>query len=67
MPEITEESQKRIEEFITAYGKIVEEYKCDFVSFPQFVPDGAGAFKVVIHQQPVDTTNMPQKSPFEAK
>lgn len=66
MPEPSEEVKKRIEEFLQAYGKLVEEYKIDFVNYPQWIPDGEGGWKMIMQTQPMDTTNLPQKSPFVA-
>lgn len=61
------EAQERITKFVEAYGKLTKKFNCDFVAYPVFVPDGHGAFKVVLQQSPVDTTNQPVKSPFIAK
>ncbi len=61
------ELQKRAEVFVKEYGDLVEKHKIDFVNFPMFVPDGQGGFRIVIQNQPVDTTGQPVKSPFMVK
>lgn len=66
MSETKPEAKERIEAFIKDYGELVEKHKVDFVMFPMFVPDGNNGFRVVIQQQPVDTEQMAQKSPFVA-
>lgn len=58
------EAQKRIADFIDAYGALVKEHGIDFASYPMFVPDGQGGFKIVVQNQPVDIANQPVKSPF---
>lgn len=60
----TEELQARTKDFIERYGKLVEETKMDFASYPTFVPDGQGGFRVVIQSVPMDVTNRPEPSPF---
>lgn len=62
-----EDFEKRKKDFIERYGLLVEECKCDFFAFPVYVPDnsaGDATFKTVLQQQVVDTSKMPQKSPF---
>lgn len=59
-----EELQKRIEDFVKEYGELTEKHQIDFVNYPMFVPDGQNGFKVVVQNQPVDTKNLPKKSPF---
>jgi hypothetical protein len=62
-----EATQKKLQAFLDDYKKLVDQHKCDFVNYPQFVPDGAGGWKVVVQTQPVDTSQMPQPSPFQDK
>lgn len=64
MPEMTEEQKAKLETFLKEYKELVDKHQCDFVAYPVFVPDGQGGFKVVVQQSPVDTSNLPQKSPF---
>ena len=61
-----DEVQVRGEAFLEDYKKLLDKHDYDFVSFPQFIPDGQGGFKVVVQTVPVDTKNQPKKSPFVA-
>ncbi len=66
--EIKQDEQKtRFTAFMKEYGELVDKHKTDFASYPVFVPDGQGGFKIVIQSTPVDITKHPQKSPFMAK
>lgn len=58
-------TQERIGKFLEAYGALVKEHGVDFASYPVFVPDGQGGFKVIVQNTPVDIKNQPQKSPAE--
>lgn len=51
------ENQKEIDAFIADYKVLTEKHKKDFVNYPMFVPDGQGAFKLVVQTQVVDLTN----------
>lgn len=62
--EPNQETKDRIDAFMKAYGELTQQFKVDFVSYPMFVPDGQGAFKVVLQNQAVDTSQSPIKSPF---
>ena len=55
-------TEERVQDFIERYGKLVEECKVDWANYPVYVPDGQGAFKVVIQSTAVDMTNVPVKS-----
>lgn len=59
-------TQERIQDFLTKYSELVKETNIDFASYPVFVPDGQGGFKVVVQNTPVDISNQPKKSPFMA-
>lgn len=59
-----EDSQKRIEEFKTKYGALVDEFKCDFAQYPVWIPDGKGAFQTILQNTIVDISQQPVKSPF---
>lgn len=61
---IKDPTQERKEAFLAAYGELVKEHNIDFASYPVFVPDGQGGFKVVVQNTPVDIKNQPTKSPF---
>lgn len=56
--------QERANEFVKEYGELVKKHGVDFASYPVFVPDGQGGFKVVVQNTPVDIRNQPKKSPF---
>ncbi len=62
-----EDINNRVNEFLKAYGELVTLHKIDFATYPVFMPDGNGAFKVTIQNTPVDISNSPVKSPFVAK
>lgn len=72
MPEgtMTEEQKNeqndRLNAFVTEYGELVQKHKVDFATYPVFVPDGAGGFKVVVQNTPIDISKQPTKSPFVA-
>lgn len=59
-----EELNLRVQSFIKEYGELVTKHKIDFATYPVFVPDGSGGFKVTVQNTPVDMTNQPMKSPF---
>lgn len=46
--------EERIKKFTEEYGKLVKEYEVDYATYPVFVPDGQGGFKVVVQASPVD-------------
>jgi hypothetical protein len=61
----TPDAKERIGKFVEAYGALVKEHGIDFASYPVFVPDGKGSFKIIIQSQPVDIANQGVKSPEE--
>lgn len=61
-----QEQNDRVNGFIKDYGELVKKYKVDFASYPMFVPDGQGAFKILCQSTPVDISKMPVKSNFVA-
>ncbi len=67
-PKINDQTvlQERINTFVKEYGELVALHKIDFATYPVYVPDGNGGFKVVVQNTPVDITNQPTKSPFVA-
>lgn len=62
-----EDVKKRGDEFFKRYKELVDEVGIDFASYPVFVPDGQGGFKIVVQNTPVDTRNRPVKSDFVVK
>lgn len=59
--------EDRAKDFVKEYGELVAKHNMDFATYPMFVPDGSGGFKVTIQNTPVDITNQPKKSPFVAQ
>lgn len=62
-----EELNERVNTFIKEYGQLVLKHKIDFASYPMFMPDGQGGFKIICQNTPVDIGNQPLKSPFVTK
>lgn len=48
------EVQVRADSFLKEYGELVEKYNIDFATYPVFVPDGNGGFRVIVQNTPVD-------------
>jgi len=65
--QLKDEKVERVNAFLGGYKELVDKHKIDFATYPLFVPDGQGGFKVIIQNTPVDITNQPQKSPFVAQ
>jgi hypothetical protein len=61
-----EERQEKGTQFLKEYGELVEKYQMDFATYPMFIPDGEGSFKIVVQSTPVDISNQSKKSPFVA-
>lgn len=67
---MSDEQKEKAQAFLKEYGELVEKYKYDFATYPVFVPDGQGGFKIVVQSTPIDISKMPEKpveSPFIAK
>lgn len=62
--EAPEAIKARAELFIKEYGELIAKHGMDFGSYPMFVPDGQGGFKIVVQTVPMDMRNRPQASPF---
>jgi hypothetical protein len=62
-----EEKTAKLQAFVDAYGELVKEHGIDFATYPAFIPDGAGGFKITVQNTPVDISNQPKKSPFVAE
>ncbi len=60
-------TKERVDTFLSEYGELVKKHNIDFASYPVFVPDGQGGFKVIVQNTPVDISNQPKKSPFMAQ
>lgn len=60
-------SNEAVDSFLSEYKELTEKHKIDFASFPVFIPDGSGGFRVVVQSVPVSIENQPVKSPFIPK
>lgn len=63
----SDDFNRRKEEFLEGYGKLVEEFRCDFLTRPMFAPsnDASRSWQFVFDTQVVDTTNMSVPSPLQ--
>jgi hypothetical protein len=43
--------ETRRQEFLSQYGKLREEFQCDFVSVPGFIPTERGVWEIAIQPQ----------------
>lgn len=66
-PEEQSDFERRRTEFLNSYGKLVEEFKCDFLARPDWIPsnDQNQTWQFRFETQVVDTTNMSVVSPFQ--
>lgn len=64
---VTDARQQAVSDFVKEYGELVAKHGVDFATFPVYVPDGQGGFKVVVQNTPIDISKQPTKSPFVAK
>lgn len=62
--EAKEDLNNRVNAFIKEYGELVMRHKVDFATYPMFVPDGKGGFKIITQSTPVDIGNQPIRSDF---
>lgn len=58
-------AEERAKTFVEKYGELVKKHQIDFASYPSFVPDGQGGFRVTIVSQPMDITPKATPSPAE--
>lgn len=61
-PEQEAEFQARQQEFKEKYVALTEEYQCDFIAFPQLVPQQNMTFALVSSMQIVDKKYAPVPS-----
>lgn len=66
MSEELKTPEERAKDFIKEYGELVKKHNIDFATYPQFVPDGQGGFKVIIQNSPMDVTPKEEPVPFVA-
>lgn len=67
---MTEEERKvKGEAFMKEYGELVEKHQVDFATYPVFIPDGQGGFKIVVQSTPIDISQQLKKeeAPFMEK
>jgi hypothetical protein len=50
---MTDEQKEAAQKFLTAYGELVKKHGFDFATYPMFVPDGQGGFKIIVQSTPV--------------
>jgi hypothetical protein len=62
-----EERQEKGAVFLKEYGELVEKHQMDFATYPVFIPDGQGGFKIIVQSTPVDISEQPKKSTFMEK
>lgn len=62
-----DERKQKGEAFLKEYGELVQKHQVDFATYPVFIPDGQGGFKIVVQSTPIDISNAPKKSPFIAE
>lgn len=61
------ETNPKLQEFLDKYKSLVDEMSVDFATYPVFIPDGHGGFKIIVQTTPVDISKKPDEgvpSPF---
>lgn len=48
------ENKENIKKFLEEYKDLTLRHQVDFATFPQFVPDGQGGFKITCQTMPID-------------
>lgn len=56
--------ETRKKEFLEGFGKLREEYQCDFFSVPSYVPSQEGFWQLVVQPQVADLKQMLTPSPI---
>jgi len=56
-----EEKKEKRDLFLKEYGELVAKHQFDFATYPVFIPDGSGGFKVTIQSTPVFLTPKPEE------
>lgn len=52
------ERQEKGTAFLKEYGELVQKHQFDFATYPVFIPDGQGGFKIIVQSTPIP---LPQK------
>ena len=60
-----EEFEERKKQFIEEYKVLIDKLKLDIMGVPVFMPDGKGAFKLIVQMNIVDTKDAPTPSKIE--
>lgn len=55
-----EERAEKGTAFMKEYGELVEKHQVDFATYPVFIPDGQGGFKIVVQSTPIDISKKPE-------
>ena len=55
-----EERKEKGAAFLKEYGELVEKHQVDFATYPVFIPDGQGGFKIVVQSTPIDISKKPE-------
>lgn len=50
--------ESKINDFLSEYGELVKKHGIDFASYPVFVPDENGAFKIICQTTPIDLSEI---------
>lgn len=61
-----EERIAKAQEFLKEYGELVAKHKMDFATYPVFIPDGQGGFKVTVQSTPVVLPEKQTEKPVES-
>jgi hypothetical protein len=56
--------EKRRDEFLKRYKKLIDELQVDFASFPMYIPNEKGSFDVFVQTNVVDRKDQMVKSPI---
>lgn len=59
---MTDEQKEKAQKFLDAYGELVKEHQHDFATYPMFVPDGQGGFKIIIQSTPMNISKVQEES-----
>lgn len=59
------EIKTKVESFMEEYGVLVKKYNVDFASYPMFVPDEKGSFKVIVQSTPIDLSEINKEKILE--
>lgn len=55
----------RRDEFLLEYKKLIDKFECDFISYPQYVPNKTGTYDLRIVNDILDKKEKGVVSPFK--